>query len=85
MKADEAYKKAMENMARNIERQQKLIDRKIEHAMSEGHLETTYDEKLFDEVLANLSGRLFKVSVQSGSSHSGYFYHNKISWKHFGK
>jgi hypothetical protein len=48
-------------------------------------LETTYDQKIFDEVLNNLRERLFKVSVQSGQSHSGYFYHNKISWKHFGK
>lgn len=85
MKADEAYKRAMEIKAKNIENQQAYLDRQIEHAMSEGRFEFSYDQEIYDEVKDNLKARLFKIITQTGSSRDGYFTHNKISWKHFGK
>jgi len=85
MKADEAYRRAMETRAKNIEKQQSYLDRQIEHAMGEGRLEITYDQEIYDEVKANLKERLFKIITQTGSSKESYFTFNRITWKHFGK
>jgi hypothetical protein len=85
MKADEAYKRAMEVRTKNIERQQSYLDREIEHAMSEGRFEITYDQEIYDEVKNNLKERLFKIIIQTGSDKSGFYTYNKISWKHFEK
>jgi peptidyl-tRNA hydrolase len=85
MKADEAYKRAIETRAKNIEKQQSFLDRQIEHAMSEGRLEITHDQEIYEEVKTNLKERLFKITTQTGSSKEGYYIFNKISWKHFGK
>jgi hypothetical protein len=85
MKADEAYRRAMEIRAKNIEKQQSNLDRQIEHAMGEGRLEITFDQEIYEEVKNNLKERLFKIITQTGSSREGFYTFNKISWKHFGK